>query len=177
MKEKATRRRKNAAPPTIEEQRAQFIELLMNRYWAEKELVTLLPELRKQATSYELITAINSHLETSQRQVIRLIHIFDSLEERAIGYKCEDMATLLIDVSHLASRFTTGFPRDNAIILHCQKIMAYEIASYKLLKGLAAVLGEELTETYLSVAIDEEKAAHALLTEIALHSIYFDEAG
>lgn len=170
-----TRKRK-AQPLTIEQQKANFVEQLMNRYWSEKELENLLPELIKQSTSYELITAITAHLATTQRQIIRLIHVFDSLEERAVGLRCTKMTAMINDAAQIQENFASGYPKDNAIISQCQTIMTHEIASYKALKQQASILNEEVAESYLSVAIQEEKNAHAVLTEIALHSIYFDEA-
>lgn len=177
MKNTTSPRKRAPKTLTLEQQKLQFSEQLMNRYWSEKELEGLLPELIKQATSYELVKAIAAHLATTQRQIIRLIHVFDSMEERALGLRCPIMSDFLLEVASLASDYATGYPKDNAIILHCQKIMTHEIASYKVLKSQAVTLGEEVAASYLSIAIEEEKNAHALLTEIALHSIYFDVAG
>jgi ferritin-like metal-binding protein YciE len=177
MKGKTNKRKRNAAPPTVEELKSTFLEQLMNRFWAEKELEKLLPEVINQATSYELTTAITAHLATTRRQIIRLIHVFDSIEERAVGLRCETMTGLLKDSGQLRDQYTTGYPRDTAIILQCQKIMTHEITMYKSLHEQAVVLAEEVAASYLSVSIEEEKNANALLTEVALHSIYFDEAG
>ncbi len=153
-----------------------FIYLLRKCYWSEKQLEELLPELIKKATSYELITALNEHFSTTKRQIIRLIHVFDSMQERVTGSRCKTIAQYIAEAQTLEEAYPLGYPMDNAIILQCQKIMSHEISTLKSLRVEAAMHNEEVLASYFSAAIEEEKAAHGILNEIALQSIYFDQA-
>ncbi|RYY42971.1 MAG: DUF892 family protein, partial [Chitinophagaceae bacterium] len=49
--------------------RALFEEQLKDIYWAEKALTKALPKMAKNATSEELVAAINDHLEVTKAQV------------------------------------------------------------------------------------------------------------
>lgn len=158
-----------------EDIRSAFEEQLGQIYWSEKELAESLPSMAKLATSYELTTAILAHLAVTENQIIRLIHVFDAVGERAIGKRCEAIESILSAKENIES-VESGFFRDTEIITICQKIMQHEIASYGRLHELAVKLGEDLASEFLVIAIKEEKNANDRLTEIRLSSIYFDAA-
>ncbi|HEX8268970.1 MAG TPA: DUF892 family protein [Flavobacterium sp.] len=163
---------------SLDEVRSVFDDQLRKRFWSEKELQLLLPKLAKRATSYELATAIDEHLAITEKQVVRLIHVFDALGERAGGIKCDIMAKWSQDIQTLLSdKNFFGYPADNAIINVWQKIMKSEILSYIELREHADVLGEIKAAALLLTAVNEEKAAHAILRHVGLSAIYFDQAG
>lgn len=172
-KRKRTPKVKTHSP---EEIRLMFEEELKKRYWSEKELAFLLPKLAKTATSYELASAIDEHSAVTEKQIIRLIHIFDDMQERAVGIKCFAMNGLISEGEQIIKSKETGFARDVAIIKACQQLMTFDIASYAKLLDFATSLNETQAAGNLAIAIAEEKTAHALLTEIALATIY-EKAG
>jgi len=143
-------------------------------YWCEKQLAELLPEFSRLATSYELASAILAHLAVTENQIIRLIHVFDIIDERAVGNATDVISNISgsIDFSNCES----GFERDSKIIQSCQQIMEYEIKTYTLLHAYAQSLGEELAGEFLATAIKEEKNTQRRLNEISLSAIYFDTA-
>ncbi|MBF6608955.1 MAG: DUF892 family protein [Flavobacterium sp.] len=153
-----------------------FVHLLRQSYWTEQQLEEILPLMIPKATSYELITALTQHTATAKRQLIRLIHVFDSMQERVAASKSKYIAKCLDEIHSLDGKYALGYPMDNAIILLCQKMLSHEIESLSSLRIEAVMHNEEVLASYLSAAIEEEKTAHAILTEIALQSIYFDQA-
>src|SRR6476661_8952488 len=72
-----------------------FIDELKDIYWAEKHLVKNMPKMAKAATSEELRTAFETHLQETEGQVNRLEQAFELLEKKAIGKKCEAMDGLV----------------------------------------------------------------------------------
>lgn len=157
-----------------EEIRQQFEHKLHELYWCENKLSSLLPELSTLATSYELASAILGQLAVTENQIIRLIHIFDAIGERASGNKCDFIENLLSEYHFFDSE--SGFNRDTEIIHCCQKITLYQIETYTKLRNDAVKLKEELATEFLASAIKEEKNAHNRLSEISLTAIYFDAA-
>ena len=66
-----------------------FIDELRDTYDAEKQLTKALPKLAKAATSQELRTAFESHLEETRGHVERLEQVFESLDEKVRGKHCD----------------------------------------------------------------------------------------
>ena len=157
------------------EVRATFDEELRQMYWCEKQLAEVLPGIAKNATSYELTSAVLAHLAVTENQIIRLIHVFDVVGERAVGHRC-DMIDQIIASNEKIQATESGFYRDTEIINATQSIMHHEITTYNKLFTLAVKLGEETAAEFLSAAVKEEKNAHSRLTEISLSTIYFDAA-
>lgn len=170
-----------AAPKKIESfqsaeaLRSDFEQQLKQIYWCERELAESLPAMSKLATSYELTTAILTHLAVTENQIIRLIHVFDAIGERVTAERCDAIENIHAINEQLQS-VESGYYRDTEIINYSQKLMQHEIATYGKLQLLAARLGEELAAEFLALAIKEEKNAFARLNEIRLSSIYFDAA-
>src|SRR4051812_19775229 len=57
-----------------------FLDELRDLYDAEKQLIKALPKMAKKATSEDLRTAIESHLEETRTHVERLEQAFEMLE-------------------------------------------------------------------------------------------------
>lgn len=159
----------------LEKSQADFEEQLRQMYWCERELADKLPDMAKHATSYELSSAILAHLAVTENQVIRLLHVFDALGERATGQKLQHICTMLEHADTFAL-LDPGYFRDVELINTCQRIMQHEISAYGKLYELALQLHEEQAAEYLLMAIKEEHNAYARLHEIKLSAIYFDAA-
>ncbi|HEX8562496.1 MAG TPA: DUF892 family protein [Flavobacterium sp.] len=173
----ATARTRRKKVLTSEQVRSGFEDQLHQRYWAEKELLQLLPQLIKRTTSYELAAAIQEHLLISEQQVMRLIHVFDIIEERATGSRSTKINHLINQAEIIISGNELGYAGDSAIIEVCQKIMLHEIEAYSALREDALTLKEDGAAELLDTAISEEKNAHKMLSQIALSAIYFNQAG
>ena len=154
----------------------EFIKYLRNCYWSANQFENILPYLIKNSTSFELSLALSDAIPIAKRHTNRLIQIFDSMQERVKGSKCDILQHYFAELQVVAENFPSGYSLDNAIILQCQKIMSYDIT---VLSGLVETVNnhsETAINHYLAAAISEEKDAHGILTEIAIQSIYLNQA-
>lgn len=151
-----------------------FVDSLKDIYWAEKALVKALPKMAKNATSQNLIDAINDHLEVTQGQVARLEQVFASVGEKATAKKCDAMEGLIKEGEGIMEETEPGAVRDAGIIAASQKIEHYEIATYGTLTSFAKTLGEDEAVSLLVQTLNEEKEADVTLTEAAYNTINFD---
>lgn len=156
--------------------RELFLDSLKDIYWAEKALTKALPKMAKNATSEDLITAINNHLAETQEHVSRLEQVFESMGKKATGKKCDAMDGLIKEGEGIVAETEIGVVRDAGIIAASQKIEHYEIATYGTLRVFADTLGETKASEILSKTLDEEKNADKMLTEIAEASINIQAA-
>ncbi|MEO8237619.1 MAG: ferritin-like domain-containing protein [Flavobacterium sp.] len=156
--------------------RELFVDSLKDIYWAEKALVKALPKMAKNATSDNLISAINDHLAVTQEQVARLEKVFTTIGEKAVAKKCDAMEGLIKEGESIMEETEVGPVRDAGIIAASQKIEHYEIATYGTLAAFAQTLGEDDVVLLLEKTLAEEKEADTLLTEAAYNTINFDAA-
>lgn len=146
-----------------------FVSELRDIYWAEKHLVKNLPKMAKAATSEDLRMAFMKHLEKTEQQVERLEEIFQLIDKRAVGKRCEGIDGIVDEGKEKMEDTEEGsLTRDAGLISTAQKIEHYEIATYGTLKTLAAVLqlDDEIIDL-LTESLEEEKSADMKLTEIA----------
>lgn len=148
-----------------------FEDELKDIYWAEKALTKAIPKMIKNATSTDLIDALENHLSETQNQVTRLEKVFDSIEKKAVAKKCEAMDGLIMEGQEIMEECEEGAMCDAGIISAGQKIEHYEIASYGTLRQFAETL--DLTEAVdlLEQTLEEEKAADEKLTEVAVSAV------
>jgi ferritin-like metal-binding protein YciE len=148
-----------------------FEDELKDIYWAEKALTKAIPKMVKNATTEELIDALNEHLEVTKGHVERLEESFKILGKAARAKKCEAMAGLIKEAEEIMEDTEEGVVRDAGIISAGQKVEHYEIATYGTLCAFAKTLGEDQVESLLHQTLDEEKEADQKLTQIAESSI------
>jgi len=151
-----------------------FIDELKDIYWAEKALVKALPKMIKNATTPNLVIAIENHLEETKNQVTRLEEIFNIMGEKAVAKKCDAMAGLLEEGDGILEDTEPGVVRDAGIIAAAQKVEHYEIATYGTLAAWAGTLGEIEVAELLKETLGEEKNADAGLTDAAYNNINFE---
>ena len=145
-----------------------FIDELKDILWAEQKLVKTLPKLAKAATSEELQSAFENHLEETKVQVQRLEQVFKLLGEKATAKKCDAMEGITEEGSSVIEDTDEGTStRDVALILAGQKAEHYEIATYGGLVQIARTLGHDDVAELLEETLEEEKNADQLLTQIA----------
>ena len=158
---------------TIEYQDSALFELFVTElkdvYWAEKYILKNLPKMTKAATSDDLRVVLNEHLDDTQNQVERLEEIFQIIDKRAVGKRCEGMDGLIEESRTIMDKTEEGtLTRDVGIIVSTQKIEHYEIATYGTLKTIAAVLElDDQVIDLLAETLEEEKAADQKLTQLA----------
>ena len=152
----------------LETLRDLYIGELKDLYSAENQLVKALPKMAKAATCDDLKAAIQSHLKETEGHVKKLEQVFQSFGIKVSGQTCEATKGLLEEGDEIATAFK-GSPAINAALISAaQKVEHYEIASYGCLHEWAGLLGNQKAATLLEEILDEEKAANAGLTELAV---------
>ncbi|SRR5690606_26336424 len=144
-----------------------FEDELKDIYWAEKALVKAMPKMAKNASSKELVSALEHHLKETEKQVERLEKVFESMDKKASGKKCDAMEGLIEEAEDLMKSTEVGVVRDAAIISAAQKVEHYEIASYGTLCSMAKTLGEDKAAKLLYETLEEEKSTDEKLTKVS----------
>lgn len=147
--------------------RDSLVDEVKDMYNAEKQLTKALPKLAKAATSDELRTAFENHLEETQNHVVKLERVFELLDETARGKHCAGIAGIIEEGGDVLEEDFEDAVMDAAIIAAAQKAEHYEIGSYGTMIAWAKAL--ELTEVagILNEILDEEKAADEKLSALA----------
>jgi ferritin-like metal-binding protein YciE len=153
-----------------------FEDSLKDIYWAEKALTKALPTMAKNATSAELIDAINNHLIETEEHINRLEQVFEIIGKKATAKKCDAMEGLIEEGKGILEETEIGVVRDAGIIAASQKIEHYEIATYGTLRQFAETLGLPDAAALLELTLDEEKGADKKLTEVAVNAVNLEAA-
>src|ERR1043165_192793 len=121
-----------------------FLDQLKDIYYAEQQLLKALNEMKSACTTEELEDAFDKHQKQTERQVKRLEKVFQLMDEKPEGKKCEAMDGLLKEGKSIISETKEGtMTRDAALIIAAQKVEHYEIATYGGLVALALTLGKQ----------------------------------
>ena len=153
-----------------------FEDELKDIYWAEKALTKAIPKMIKKATSEELIEALTSHLAETEEHVTRVEQVFGSFGKKAEAVKCEAMTGLIKEAEEIMEECETGSMCDAGIISAGQKVEHYEIATYGTLRQFAETLGLTEAVVLLEATLEEEKAADATLSDVAVSAINVEAA-
>jgi ferritin-like metal-binding protein YciE len=143
-------------------------EELKDIYDAEKRLVRALPKMAKAASTNELRTALQEHLEITRGQVQRLEQVFDGLGMPAKGKTCVGMKGLIEEGEEVMQQDGLKSLKDAAIIGAAQRVEHYEMAAYGTARTLAERIGNSEAASLLEETLNEEKEADEKLTEIAM---------
>jgi ferritin-like metal-binding protein YciE len=139
----------------VESLRDLYLEQLQDLYNAEQA-----------ATSEELKTAIENHLEETKVQAERIETICEQMGKKASGKKCKAMEGLIKEGTETMGEDMEDSLMDAAIIADAQRVEHYEIAGYGCVHAYATRLGEEEAAKLLAQTLEEEKAADTKLNEI-----------
>ncbi len=144
-----------------------FVDELKDAYDCEKQLLKALPKMAKAASSAELKSAFESHLEETRGHVERLEQAFTSLDEKAAGKHCDGIAGIIAEGQ---AAMDEGFDEptlDACLVAGGQRAEHYEIAAYGSLVSWALSMGHSEAAELLQQNLDEEKAADEKLTTLA----------
>lgn len=144
-----------------------FEDQLKDIYWAEKALTKAIPKMIDKACSPDLIKALTQHLKVTEKQVDRCEKVFESINIKPAGSKCEAMEGLIKEAKEIMESTDEGSVRDAGIIAAAQKVEHYEIASYGTLAAFAKRLRLSKAATLLEQTLNEEKEADIKLTKVA----------
>ena len=123
--------------------------------------------LAKAASSDELRTGFEEHLEQTKGHVQRLEEVFEELGEKTKGKTCQAMKGLIEEGSEVLKADGEDSVIDAAIIVAAQKVEHYEIAGYGSVRTFAQLLGQDKSAELLQQTLDEESEANELLNKLA----------
>lgn len=153
-----------------------FLDLLKDLFDAENQIIENLPKISQIVTNNDLKEALSQHLDETKYQVQRLKKIFKILNENPTGTPCKVMQSLFQEGQKEIAKNHSPSVKDASLIIACQKVEHYEIASYGSARTLARHLNnagiddrvdfDEIADL-LQQSLDEESAADEKLTDIA----------
>jgi ferritin-like metal-binding protein YciE len=147
--------------------RELYVDELRDIYDAEKQLIKALPKMAEAATSEDLRSGFEEHLEQTKGHAERLEQIFSELGEKPTGKKCKGMQGLVSEGSEMIDEDFEGDVKDAGLISAAQRVEHYEIAAYGTVRTYASILGEQDAVSLLEKTLAEEKETDQKLTELA----------
>jgi ferritin-like metal-binding protein YciE len=144
-----------------------FIDELRDAYNAEQQITKALPKMIKAASSPELKQAFTDHLAETKAQIARLEEVFESIEEKVRGKKCDGMAGIIEEGKSGMEEDFDDETMDAVLIASAQRVEHYEMAAYGTLVAWAEAMGHTDAAELLQATLDEEKAADEKLTALA----------
>jgi len=144
-----------------------FLDELRDAYDAEKQLTRALPKLAKAASSPELRTAFEKHLEETRGHVDRLERVFESLDEKVRGKHCDGIAGIIEEGKSVMEEDFDEATMDACLIAGGQRAEHYEMAAYGTLIAWAQAMGHREAVDLLQQTLAEEKAADKKLSQLA----------
>jgi ferritin-like metal-binding protein YciE len=144
-----------------------YVEQLRDLYSAETQLIKALPKMAKAAQNETLKKGFEEHLEQTKGHAERLEEIFEELDEKPTGKKCQAMAGLVAEGAETIGEDATPEAKDAMLIAAAQRVEHYEIAGYGSVKTYANLLGYDEAAKLLEETLDEEVETDEKLTEAA----------
>jgi ferritin-like metal-binding protein YciE len=144
-----------------------FLSFLQDMYYAERQILKVLPKMAKAAENEELKQGLMQHREETQHQVERLQHVFEQIGKRARGQTCEALNGIVEEGEEVIEQFEAGPVRDAGILANAQAVEHYEMARYGTMIAWAKVCGLNDAVKLLEETLAEEKKADSLLNQIA----------
>jgi ferritin-like metal-binding protein YciE len=153
-----------------------FVDLLKDILSAENQIIEALPKVIKTVHNGELKKTLSNHLEETKIHVQCLKKIFKDMNESPLPHQSKGIKGLLNECTEEISKKYHLLVEDAALIIACQKIEHYEIASYGSARSIARLLSNvnfsdridfDEIASLLQESLDEEHTADHKLTSIA----------
>lgn len=146
-----------------------LVDSLRDLYNAEKQIIRALPRMAKAASSEQLRSAFEDHLEATQNHAHRLEQVFQELDLPVRGKSCAGMHGIIEEGKEVIDEAKGSDPDaiDAALIAAAQKVEHYEICGYGSARTYAQTLGLNRIADLLQETLDEESRTDKLLSELA----------
>lgn len=151
---------------SVENLRELFLDEVKDLLNAERQLAKALPKMIHAATSVPLKDVLAAHLRETEGHIDRLETILADLGEAPGGKKCRGMEGILEEGSEMISNVAVP-ALDAALVNSGQRVVHYEIGGYGVIQEWARTLGYRSAEKLIAKTLEEEKAAHVKLSELA----------
>jgi len=137
--------------------RELYVIELSEIYESEQEILRQLPLMAARAAAAQLRDLFEDHYRASQRQVDRLVAIFDRLDERRRPTAVPAIRGLTEEARLRQSLFERGDILDLALIDSGRRMEHYEMAAYSAALGYARRLGDVDGATLILGTLHEER--------------------
>lgn len=154
-------------PAKIKKLDELFHDTLKDIYYAEKKILGALPKMAKAARDEQLKEAFEKHHGQTEEQVDRLEAVFDEIDEKPQGKRCDAIDGILEEGKEIMSEYKGSPALDAGLLAAAQAVEHYEISRYGTLKTWAEKLGLEHAVKLLDETLEEEKETDETLSEIA----------
>lgn len=144
-----------------------FVHFLRDIFYAEKQVLKILPKMARKADSAELREAFEHHREETESQIENLEKVFELLELKARGITCDAIEGILDEGKEIMAEAGTPDALDVGMIAAAQSVEHYEITRYGTLIAWAKQLGMKEAAGLLKKNLDQEFAADKKLSDIA----------
>ncbi len=144
-----------------------FFDTLKDIYFAERQILKILPKLAKAAQSQELKGAFLTHRDETEVHVERLQQVFEMMGKRAQAKTCKSIKGILEEGDEIMEEYTGSEALDAGLVAGGQAVEHYEMARYGTLKTWATQLGLKDAAALLEQTLQEEKKTDALLSKLA----------
>ena len=144
-----------------------FTHQLQDIYYAEKRILTALPDMIEKATSPALRMAFTKHLGETRSHVKRVEQVFDLYGKDAELVRCPAIDGIIDEADEVAGDVADKKVLDAALIAAAQAVEHYEMTRYGTLIAWAKELGRDDCAQLLKENLAEEHAADRTLTDIA----------
>ncbi len=149
-----------------------FYALLQDTYFAEKQLLNILPKLAQKSWNETLKLALRDHQDETSEQVARLERVFEIIGKephaKTSHAKTSDaMSAIVAEARDIIDEVDDIAVRDAGLVAAAQAAGHYEIARYETLLAWAEHLGEDEIVELLGENLEEERQADELLSVIA----------
>ena len=144
-----------------------FHDTLKDIYYAEKKILTALPKMAKAAHNPDLKAAFEKHEGETEEQVARLEQVFELIERKAQGKKCQAIDGIVAEGQEILKEYKGSPALDSGLLAAAQAVEHYEISRYGTLRTWAQELGLAQAAKLLQATLDEEKSTDEALTELA----------
>jgi len=151
-------------PKTLD---ALFHDTLKDIYYAEKKILIALPKMAKAAHNEELAAAFEKHKTETEGQVERLEQVFDLIDAKPQGKKCDAIEGILDEGQQIMKEYKGSPALDAGLLSAAQAVEHYEISRYGTLRTWAEEIGLDRAAELLQQTLDEEEATDRALTALA----------
>ena len=107
-----------------------FHDTLKDIYYAERKILSALPNMAKAAQSEELKAAFQKHRDQTETQVERLVEVFRIISQKPQGKTCPGINGILEEGTEMMKDFKGTVALDAALISAAQAVEHYEITRY-----------------------------------------------
>lgn len=144
---------------------------LQDIYDAEQQALKGMAQMMEAASSQQLKSAFQQHMQETQMQVQRLEQIFNMMGQKAKGVTCVAMQGLIKEAQEIIAMKGDPSVKDAGLIAAAQKQEHYEIAAYGTAATWAKMLGQNEAAQLLRQTLNEEEQTDKKLTMLAESAI------